>query len=344
MPAAATAPAPSTPSSPPLSGLERTALLVMALPAEATRALLRHMSAEEIERIGLAMAGVTHVSAAVVGEVIAQFVRELHEASLVPRTGAQFALSVLPELVDEPRRDRVGGTMRRQLDPDFERVIASRPARTVAAALQHEAPQTQAVALALMGPDNAGRVLVCLDPADQHDLALRIARLEEIPGDVADEVRTLVLEALSLTGASRLTVEGPSRAAKALVRIPKDAQDAVLEKIGGVEAKLAEDLRRRMVTFDELVSLPDRAVQALLKHIDKDQLVVALRGVPTPLRDRFLRNMSSRAAADMVEEIEIRGPQPRNVVADARDAIVAVVLRLTEEGVIRFSATGDDLL
>lgn len=340
----AAAAAVATPETGPLSGVERAALLVMVLPADASRALLRNMSADEIERIGLAMANVTHVPSSVVADVVAQFVRDLHDASLMPRTGTQFALSVLPELVDEPRRQRVEGTMRRRLDPDFERIIAARPARTVAAAIQHEALQTQAVALALMGADNAGRVLVCLDPSDQHELALRMARLEDVPGDVADEVRLLVLDALSLTGASRLDLEGPSRAAKALVRIPKDAQDAVLEKIGGVEAKLAEDLRRRMVTFDDLDTLPDRSIQALLKHIDKDQLVVALRGVPTSLRDRFLRNMSTRAAADLVEEIEIRGPQPRQVVAESRDAIVATVLRLTEEGIIRFSATGDDLL
>ncbi len=326
------------------SGIERAAVLIMVLPAEASRALLTGLAPEEIERIGLAMGRVEQVPSAVVESVIAQFVRDLHEASLMPRTGTQFALSMLPELVDAPRRKQVSGTIRRQLDTGFGDAVAARPARTVAATLQNEGLQTQAVALALMGAENAGRVLQCFEPDEQHELALRMARLEDIPGDFADEVKDLVMDALARPGGSRLDLEGPMRAAKTLVRIPKDAQDTVLERIGGVEASLADDLRRRMVTFDDLDRLPDRGIQALLKNIDKDQLIVALRGVATSLRDRFLRNMSSRAAADMLEEIEVRGPQPRAVVTEARDAIVTVALRLAEEGVIRLSGAGDELV
>ncbi len=324
-----------------LTGLERAAVLVMYLDREAGRGLLAHLSSDEIERLGLAMARVEHVTTDVVTELVGSFVRDLHEASLVPQTGARFALNVLPGLVDEARRQRVAGTMRRRLAGAFEEVVASRPARTIAAVLREEHIQTQAAALALMGPTNAGRVLTCLDEGDRHELTVRIARMDDIPGELADLIESMLIDALSDRGDSRIELEGAVRAAKTLGRVSPDAQAAILSRISQDLPPLAEELRRSMVTFEDLQRLGDRSLQAVLKGVDKETLVLALRGATPTLRDAFLRNMSSRAAADLLEEMEIRGPQPRNVVEGARDQVIATIMRLSEEGVIP-PITGDE--
>ena len=326
-----------------LDGPQRAAVLLMYLDRDVARSVLEHMDTEELRDLGVAMASVEHVSATVVEQVVASFVVDLHEASMVPTSGSAFALEVFPDLLPpDHRRKRVEGTLRRTLSHAFQDFCATRPAPTIAAVLQDEHPQTQAVALLLMGNENAGRVMPLFEEKERVELVLRMARIESIPGELADEVENTLTKALADRGEELWLVPGLDRAAKIIGTLDPDSLEEVLDEIYAEEPDLSDQLRRRMVVFDDLDSMTDRSVQTVLKSIDRETLVVALRGAKGPMRDLFLRNMSSRAAQDTAEEIELLGPLPRQTIDQAQEQIVETVMRLAEDGLVQLPVGGSD--
>lgn len=327
-----------------LSGAERAAVLVMYLQPDVARSVLANMNADELRDLGLAMSTLQHVDSELIEQVVAEFVSDLADATLVPRTGTDFALRVLPDLVAPGVRTRLEGTLRRRISTEFVDFVSRRPATTIAAILREEHPQTRAVALLLMGPDNAARVMKHFPTSSGKDLVRRMAAIKRVPGDLADDVERTLRAALADHGWDAWEVEGVQAAAKAVGRLDGDTQDELLLAVEETAPELCDEIRRRMVVFDDLGNLADRAVQALLKQIDRETLKVALRGALPPLRDMFLRNLSKRAAADLIEEIELLGPVPRARVERAREEIVQMTLSLADSGVIELPTGNDEMM
>ncbi len=323
-----------------LTGPQRTAILVMYLERPTAKAVLQHFDDDELQDVGEAMATIERVPAELVQGVVTSFVRELHEACLVPATGTEFAMGVLPELIEERRRPKLVSGLRRKLSHRLADEVKRHPARTVAAILRDEHPQTRAVAMLLMEEESAAAVLEELTDEERNDLALRMARIERLPSDLVDEVEDMMLHALENEQSIGWAVAGVDKAAKILGRLSPDDQAILLEELSMEEPELSETLRKRMVVFDDLASMDDRSMQSVLKSIERDKLVVALRGASPDMLDLVLRNMSSRAAADLADEIDVLGPKPKAVVQAARDEILAVVLQLKEEGVVTLALGG----
>lgn len=326
-----------------LTGPQRAAVLVMYLQREVAREVLRHLSDADLNGIGEAMAEVENVTPEVIEDIVGQFIRDMYDACLVPTTGTEYALDVLPDLLEAKRRPKMMSHLRRQLSNRLAEAVGDHEPRTVAAVLLDEHPQTRAVALLLMGEDHAAAVLGEFPEEIRSEIALRMARMERVPAGLADKVEESLIAALEDDSAvGRITVEGVDKTAKILGRLNMDQQQSVLDGIARGEPELSEMLRRRMVVFDDLAGLDDRGMQTVLKSIERDKLVIALRGASDVITDLVLRNMSSRAAKDLAEEIEILGPKPRAVVEQAREEIVQTVLHLREEGAVTLSFGGDN--
>jgi flagellar motor switch protein FliG len=322
-------------------GLERAAILVMYLERSLAKGLLDLMSDDEVRKVGLAMAAIDRVEAPDIERIVGDFVRELYEVSLMPRTGPEFVNKVLPELLEEERRETILPILRRRVNTEFADFITSRPAEAVAAIMADELPQTQAVALSLMGPDNAARVLKLMAEEDKGEVTVRMARLKRIPGELIDDVTMAITGALGRDD-DFLEVGGVDRTARMLGRLPKAENDRILEVVADEDNPLAERLRRRMVLFGDLMTLTNRGIQTLLKQVDRDDLILALKGGTNAEVDRFLENVSSRAAEDIREEIEIMGPVPKTRTRSAQERIVATALKLAEEGSLYLAIGADD--
>ena len=317
-----------------LTGAHRAAILVMYLDPSVARFLLERLSTDEIREIGMSMAEMERVEPTIIESVVADFVRDLHELAILPRTGRDFALGVLPDLVDGERRDRVSGTLKRELSTDFEDYISGKPAPAVAALLKDEHPQTQAVALMMMGTDNAARVMHQMDEQEQYELAVRMAKLSQIPGELADDVESAMRKALEDEGMDRWSIKGMDRTAQVLGRLGKNLTEPLLAKLSKFDKELSETLRRRMVVFTDLKVLDFRGVQALLREVDRGDLLLALKGADDMMKELFFSNLSKRAAQDLSEEIEIMGRTPKSQVDRAQENIVETALRLHDEGVL----------
>ncbi len=323
------------------SGIERAAILVMYLERSLAKALLDLMNDEEVRKVGMAMAAIDRVEAPDIERIVGDFVRELYEVSLMPRTGPEFVNKVLPDLLEDERRETILPILKRRVNTEFADFISNRPAEAVAAIMADEHPQTQAVALSLMGPDNAAKVMRLMPEEDKGEVTVRMARLKRIPGELIDDVTTAITAALGRDD-DFLDVGGVDRTARMLGRLAKVENDRILEVVADEDNPLAERLRRRMVLFSDLMALTNRGIQTLLKQVDRDDLILALKGgTPTEV-DRFLDNVSSRAAEDIREEMEIMGPVPKSRIRGAQERIVATALKLAEEGAIYLSIGAEE--
>lgn len=325
-----------------LDGAQRSAVLLMYLDREVAKTVLEHMSTEELRAMGEAMAQVEQVDPDVIEQVIASFVVDLHQAAMVPTTGQQFALKVYPGLLPKEERHRVEGTLRRSLSSEFKDFLTTRPGATIAAVLADEHPQTQAVAMLLMGNENASKVLREYDEQDRTELVLRMAKISSIPGDLADDVERSMTLALADQGDDLWLVPGLDRTAKIIGQLQRDQMEELLDEIYEDEPDLSDQLRKRMLIFSDLAGMPDKSIQALLKNVEREALIVALRGAEPSIRALFLKNMSSRAAQDMADEIELLGPVPKASIEKAQEEMVETVMRLAEDGIINMPSGGDD--
>ncbi len=315
-----------------ITPLQRAAILVMYLEREAARAVLKHLSDEEVKQLGKAAADLGDVDEELVEDVIGAFVGEFQAVNMLPATGQDFARRVLPALIAEERRSRIAGSVRR--DPrDFETYIRARPVRAVAAALKEEHPQVRAVALLRMGVDNAARILACLSEEDQADLTIRMARTERVSPELAEDVEMALRLAVGDIE-DPIALGGVEGTARILGRMGPERNSVVLTGVRSQSDSLADDLIRKMVRFEDLERLDGRGMQALLRTVESADLVLALKGATPVLRDRFLANLSQRAAADVREELELGGPTRRSHIRDAQDRIVASARKLSDEGVI----------
>lgn len=324
-----------------LSGAQRAAILVMYLDRDVARNLLRQLDDDDVRAVGLAMGSIENVESSSIETVIGDFVRDLHEVSMMPRSGADFVSKVLPELLDDQRRIELLPVINRRVNREFEQFISMRPPASVAAMIRDEHPQTQAVALSLMGQENAARVLKSLDNDTKARITMRMARLKRIPGELADDVMDALRSALGKQD-DHLDVGGIDRTARILGRMSRSDNGMILEGVSDEDAELADALRRRMIVFDDLVALTPMAIQTVLKQVDRDDLVLGLKGAPAALVDLFLANVSKRAAEDIREEMEIMGPVPKARIRAAQERIVTAALTLAEDGSIYLPMGGDE--
>ncbi len=327
-----------------LTGVQRAAVLLMYLDRPVARKVLQHLSMREVEEIGTAMVHLDAVERPVIEAVVSEFVRDFARMAMVPKSGRAFAFEVLPELVGGARGQRVGGLLRRQYSTEFQEYCASHPPRTLAALLRDEHPQTRAVALLLVGPATAAKILVELSEEERLDASIRMARLEGIPSAVADDVEAAIRQALDEEGADRWQVAGIDRAAQTLGQLARPVNEPILGQISESDPALSDVLRRRMVRFEDLSTMDDRSIQALLRAVERPVLLAALRGADEAQRALFLRNMSSRAADDLREELEIMSPLPRSQVNTAQEEIVQVVLKLAEDGTVQLATGADEMV
>ena len=324
-----------------ISGPERAAIMIMYLDRKVAQSLLRKMGDEEIRQIGMAMSRIDQIAPNVIEEVVRQFVKDLSESAAVPSTGPEFISDVLPGLIDEDRQRNIIPMLRRRVDKSFEQFIAARPPSTVAALLRDERPQAQAVALALMGHDNAGRVLRFLQEDEQLEITMRMARLKQIPGELADDVISALKAALGNPD-DPLEVGGVDHTARILASMPRSKREPILYAIEDEDYNLADTLNRRLVTFEDLVHLNGRSVQVLLKSVEREDLLVALKTADPTIRDLFLANVSKRARQDMIEEMEIMESPSRARIKKAQEAIVAAAIKLKDEGSITLQVGGGE--
>lgn len=326
------------------TGVERAAVLMMLVGEEEAAAILQKLEPDEVRQLGKAMFAVADVSEEEVDAVLDDFVDKATE-----RTAIGF----------DPR-PHIEGMMTRALGPEKADSVLARitppeaacaidlldwlDAGEIAALIESEHPQIAAVLIANLDPAIAAQVLELLPEAMQPQILHRVARLGPITPEAIETLRTALASRLGKRGSAGagLQLGGTRDAAKILSSARKATETRVMPKLAKIDREVARAIEEAMFVFDNLLELDDKNLGVLIRNIDTDLLVRALKGVDESARNRFLGCMSARAADGIRDEMEARGPMRLTEVLDAQKAIIAIARQLGKEGVIMMSGGEDD--
>jgi flagellar motor switch protein FliG len=326
-----------------LTGEQKAAILLRAIGEEAAAHVMKQLDPKEIKRLGSFMSGTAQISRDEEDAVMSDF-RTASASGEVQFQGKEFIKTVLTKALGPEKASRIIETMTRKSYPGLE-ALKWVDVKTLVQMLKVEHAQTVAVILAHLESDQAGQVLAGLPEAMRGDVALRLATMEEVQPEVLEELSQSIQETLLASkGMGSHSLGGPEVMADILTRMDKTNEGGIMGKIAEKSQPLADAIRALMFVFDDLVKIDDRGLQELMKEISKDDLPLALRGANPEVKEKFFKNMSSRAAEMLKEDMEAKGPVKVSDVERAQQNILKVCRKLEEEGRIVIAGAGEEML
>jgi flagellar motor switch protein FliG len=324
-------------------GSEAAAILLMMLGDDEAADILSQLDPDEVQSLGAAMFNVADVTEEHVAAVFDEFTVRARSTTSIGFGAGPRIRSVMQQALGADRAETV---LARITPPTRSRALDSlrwMDARTIAAVVEHEHPQIAALVLAHLDPAVAADVLQ-LFPADaQPDLIHRVATLETVSAEALESLEEILVHELArVTTAPAATRGGASEAAKIMNNTRPGNDKRIIRSLGKIDKQLAQQIEDEMFVFDDLLSLDDKNLGTLLRNIENESLVIALKGTEERLRERMLGCMSSRAADTIRDEMVERGPMRLTEVQDAQKEILATARRLAEAGTIMLAGRGDD--
>ncbi len=328
-----------------LTNQEKAAILFIALGPEYSAKLFQHMDDDEIERITLEIASHKQVSAEMKANVISEFYQMAMAKDYISTGGLEYAQNVLEKALGaEKAMDIINRlTTSLQVRP-FDFLRKTDPSQLLTF-IQNEHPQTIALIIAYLEPDQAATVLGSLPTDVQADVARRIAVMDRTSPDIIREVERVLERKLStLVNQDFTTAGGVEAVVEVLNRVDRTTEKSILEALEVDNPELAEEIKRRMFVFEDIVLLDDRSLQMVLREVDNKDLSLALKATPSEVSDKVYKNMSKRAADMLREEIEFMGPVKIRDVEEAQVKVVNIIRALEEKGEIVVSrGQGDEM-
>lgn len=330
-----------------LTGARKAALLLVSLGHERAARVVQAMREEEVERIMAEVANLGVVEDSVVNSVMKEFVAQAHRQR-TPQGGVEVAKELLAEALGSASKAeavlaRIGGT---PVGSHF-RALTALDSSVAASVLSREHPQTIALVLSKLPPERGLAIVRELPEELRGDVAYRLATLSPPSPETIRAVET-GLERRIVSAATGQRLRSDSDPVKPLVEILTRADAAteriILERIDELDPPLAQDIRQRLFTIEDLSKLEDKALQLLLRQVDTKELALALKGTTEVVKERLLANLSERAQENLREEMELLGPQRLRDVEKARKEIVRTVRQLEQEGSIVLSRSTDDFI
>jgi flagellar motor switch protein FliG len=329
----------------PLTGAAKAAALLVALGPDLSARVLQHLREHEIETLTIKVATMERLTE----DEVASVVNEAHEMVLAHRYvatgGVDYAREMLAKAMGLERATAL-----------LERVVATHPPapfeflrksdpRQMATFLQNEHPQTIALILSHLQPVQAAAVLTNLGEDLQAEVARRIATMDRTPPEIINRVEEIMRRRLSsLISQDTRSVGGTGHLVAILTTVDRSTERHILERLTETDPELAEEVRKLMFTFDDLILLDDRSLQRVLREVDMRDLALALKAARDDLKEHIFSNMSARAAELLREEISYLGPVRIRAVEEAQQRIVSIVRRLEEAEEIVISRGEERLL
>ncbi|MFN3944671.1 MAG: flagellar motor switch protein FliG [Allosphingosinicella sp.] len=341
-PAAAASPA-SVPGGEGLGGSEAAAILLMMLGDEEAAEILSHLDPHEVQHLGSAMFNVADVSEGQVEAVFDLFMNRAKARTTIGFGAAPRIRAVMEHALGAERAETV---LARITPPTRSRALDAlrwMDAKTIAALIEHEHPQIAALVLAHLEAPIAADVLQLL-PADmQPDVIYRVARLESVTGEALEELERILVREVARVSSSPATARGgASEAAKIMTNLRPGIDQRLIRTLSKVDRQLAQKIEDEMFVFEDLMELDEKNLGTLLRNVDNDVLVVALKGADEKQREKIFACMSARAAQTIQDEIAERGPMRLAEVHDAQKEMLATARRLADAGTIMLAGRGDD--
>jgi flagellar motor switch protein FliG len=329
-----------------LSGKQKAAILLITLGPDASAQVFKHLKEEEIEKLTLEIANARKVTQEQKDKVLVEFHQLALAKEYISSGGIDYAREIIEKALGSEKAMMIINrlTSSLQIRPfDFAR--KTDPAQLLNF-IQNEHPQTIALIMAYLQPDQAGSILSALPPDRQVDVAKRIALMDRTSPDVIKDVERILERKLSSLVTQDFTAAGGvDSIVEVLNRVDRTTERTIIENLEIQNPELAEEIKKRMFVFEDIVLLDDRSLQLVLREIDSKDLALALKASSTEVAEKVYKNMSKRAAEMLREEIQYMGPVRIRDVEEAQQKVVNVIRRLEESGEIIVSrGKGDEII
>ncbi len=327
----------------PLDGTQRAAVFLLSLGEQLAGSVLRHMSPKDVQKIGVAMTTLKDVSKDLVTQVLNDFRDEAEGHTVLSAGAEEYIRKMLVEALGEGKANSLFDRILRGRDSKGIENLKWVDARVVAETIRHEHPQIISIVLSFLEPNHAAEVLSYLPGSIRPDLLMRISMLEGVQPSALDELdEILERQFAGKFSINSSNVGGTKIAADILNFMESSAEEKILESISEANEALSEEIQNLMFIFDDLAEIEDRGIQALLREVSTDILVLALKGADNAVKDKIFNNMSKRAAETLKDELETKGPVRLSEVEAAQKEILAIARRMAEAGEIILGNTGED--
>lgn len=328
-----------------LTGKQKAAIFLVSLGSEISAEIFKHLREDEIETLTFEIARLESVEADFKDAVLEEFQELMQAQNFITAGGIDYARELLEKSLGSQKAIDIINRLTSSLQVrPFDFIRRTDPAHLLNF-IQQEHPQTVALILAYLEPNKASYILQNIPEELQSDVARRIATMDRTSPDVLREVERVLEKKLSSLSSEDYTAAGGVESIVEILNlVDRSSEKTIIESLEEEDPDLAEEIKKRMFVFEDIVMLDDRAIQKVMREVDTQELAKALKAVDTEVQDKIFRNMSKRAAAMLKEDMEFMGPVRLKDVEESQQKIVSTIRRLEDSGEIVIARSGEDEL
>ena len=323
-------------------GVMKSAILMLALGQEEAAEVMKFLSPKEVQKLGAAMTTLKSVGREQVDAVVDDFLTAADLTADIGMDSDEYIRSVLQKALGD---DEASNVLHQILESrDATGIISLRlmDAATVSEFIQNEHPQIIATILVHLEPDHASKIIGYFPNSLRQDVMLRIATLDGVKPVALRELNDVMNKLLTGNDSLKKKSMGGIKVAADIINFMSgDNETVVMEGLKSYDDEMAQKIMDEMFVFDDIIDIEDKAIQVILKEVQSDMLIIALKGTTEQMREKIFSNMSSRAAEMMKEDLEAKGPVKLSEVEAQQRKILQIVRRLADEGEIQLSSRGD---
>ncbi|MES2562816.1 MAG: flagellar motor switch protein FliG [Pseudomonadota bacterium] len=326
-------------------GVQKSAILLMSLGEDDAAEVFKYLEPREVQKLGAAMATLKSMTRDDIADVLGEFCETASEKSTLGMASTDYIRGVLKKALGDDRAANLIDRILQGGDTSGIEGLKWMDSNAVAELIKNEHPQIVATILVHLDRDQASEILMHFTERLRQDALLRIATLDGIQPTALRELNEVLTKLLSGTDNIKKAPMGGARtAAEMLNFMPATLENSVIEGVKTFDAELAQQILDEMFTWDNVMALDDRAIQVLLREVPSESLILALKGSTQEFRDKVFKNMSTRAAETLKEDLEAKGMVRLSEVEAQQKEIVKIVRRLGEQGDIAIAGKADETL
>ena len=326
-----------------ISGVQKAAILLIALGPEKSSMIFKHLKEDEIEELTLEIANTRSITPQIKDDVINQFYEICLAQQYIAEGGIGYAKELLEKALGSEKAMDIIGKLTASLQVKPFEFVRKADASQILNFIQDEHPQTIALILSYLAPSQSSMILSALPPDRQADVTRRIATMDRTSPDVIKEVeRVLETQLSSLVNQDYTTIGGVDAVVEILNTVDRGTEKHIMETLEIEDPELADEIRRKMFVFEDILLLDDRAIQRVLRDVENSDLAIALKGSAEQVQNAIFNNLSKRLAAMIQEDMEFMGPVRMKDVEEAQQKIVNIIRKLEDSAEIIISRGGGD--
>ena len=326
-----------------INGVQKAAILLISLGPEKSANVFKHLKEDEIEQLTLEIANTRSVSPAMKDAVLDEFYEVCLAQQYIAEGGIAYAKELLEKSLGAERAKDVIGKLTASLQVRPFEFVRKTDANQLLNFIQDEHPQTIALILSYLPSAQSAAIISALTPDKQTDVAKRIAQMDRTAPDVIKEVEKVLEQKLaSLVNQDYTIVGGVDSIVEILNTVDRGTEKHIMETLEVEEPELADEIRKKMFVFEDILSLDDRAIQRVLRDVDNADLALALKGATEEVQNVILNNLSKRLAVMIREDMDFMGPVRMKDVEEAQQKIVNVIRKLEDSAEIVIARGGGD--